>query len=241
MLFAVSQFVMTIKRKLLIAVAALIAAFSVSAQSVDAVKYADLARYNAANDSVTAAPKFVFIGNSITDNWAKFRPEFFAAKNYLGRGISGQTTSQMLLRFVADVVENHPSGVLILAGTNDIAENSGQYSEEFTFNNLRAMVMLAKSAGITPVMATLVPCSNFYWRSDIKDVAEKVQSLNSLIKAFAVEQGLYCIDWYPALVGKDGVSLNPDFTKDGVHPNVSGYEVMEALALPVLEQAIMFK
>lgn len=226
------------KRTLILLIATISIFISAAAQTVDAVRWSGMARY-AADNSAGSRPDYVFMGNSITDFWPGKSPEFFSAKNYIGRGISGQTTAQMLLRFVPDVIERSPKGVLILAGVNDIAENAGEYSEDFTFGNIRAMAMLARSAGIVPVLTTVLPCSTFYWRPDVKDASEKIQSLNSRIKAYAVEQGLYCIDWYPALVGTDARSINPQYSDDGIHPNATGYKIMEAVALPTLQQAII--
>ena len=224
---------------LLLVLAAALSSLTGSAQKTDAQAWAKIARYAADNTAVTAAPKYVFMGNSITEFWPEKDPGFFVANNIVGRGVAGQTSAQMLLRFVPDVVNLKPKGVLILAGINDIAENAGPYSEEFTMDNIRAMVLMARSAGIVPILATVLPASSIYWNKDVTDVSEKIQSLNGRIKTFAVEQGLYCIDWYPGLVGLDARSINPDFSDDGLHPNETGYAVMEALALPSLNAALL--
>ena len=199
--------------------------------------WAQFSTYSKQNQDVInhEKPKAVFMGNSITEGWAKFHPEFFAQNNFVGRGISGQTTYQMLLRFRDDVINLHPDFVVINGGTNDIAENNHSYNEDRTFGNIVSMTELAQANGIKVILTSLLPASGFYWRKTITDVPSKIQSLNNRIREYAQENNIPFINYYE-LMTRDNKSLNPDFTKDGVHPNLKGYAVMESLILPPLQK-----
>ena len=146
-----------------------IAAAMCVALAAHAVKddWAQLGRYVYQNAQLTKAPDVVFMGNSITDCWADSVPEFFADNNYAGRGISGQVSSQMLVRFRQDVINLKPKAVVILTGTNDIAENNGSMSNEGIMNNIISMCELAKANGITPILCSLLPCDHFYWMKNM--------------------------------------------------------------------------
>lgn len=200
--------------------------------------WAQLDRYAAANDSVAALPqqerRVVLMGNSITDFWPGMRPDFFAGSGFVGRGISGQTTYQFLVRFREDVVSLSPQIVVINGGTNDVAENTHTYSEERTFGNIVSMVQLARAAGITPVLGSVLPASHFYWNPQVNDVPAKIRALNARMAAYAEAEGLAYVDYHSALTDADG-ALRSEYSEDGVHPNAEGYAVMEALLLPVLE------
>lgn len=205
-----------------------------------AADWAQYGRYAAANDSVRAAAndgrRVVFLGNSITDNWAKFTP-FFADNGFIGRGISGQTTYQFLARFFPDVIELRPAVVVINGGTNDVAENTCPYNENTTFDNIKAMVAMSRRHGIRPVMTSVLPAAVFPWRKEISDAPEKIKALNERLKAYAAAEGIPFVDYYSLLVDSDGRSLPKSYGYDGVHPTVDGYAVMEAAVLPiVLEQ-----
>ncbi len=214
----------------------------VSSRGEDAAKWADLDRFAAANDSIIAAaayPRVVLMGNSITEMWPVRNPHLFTSNpDIVGRGISGQTSYQMLLRFSNDVIALHPKIAVISAGTNDIAENTGKYDEERTMANIKAMADLARANGIKPVLACVLPAGGFKWRPDIKDAMEKIQSLNGRIKEYAVANGIYFVDYYTPMVNSDHTAMNPAFAIDspGVHPNSDGYDIMEIMLLKTLKE-----
>jgi len=206
----------------------------VNAQS--AVDFANLARYKDDNTVILNSKKkvdVVFMGNSITEGWVKSHPEFFSENNYTGRGISGQTTSQMLLRFQNDVVALKPRLVVINAGTNDIAENTGIYNPDFTFNNIKAMADIAKSNGIKVIIASVLPAAAFPWRKEITDAPQKVDALNSKLKQYAQSNKLIFVDYNTAMRDAKG-GMREGLAKDGIHPTPSGYAVME----PIIKNAI---
>lgn len=186
-------------------------------------------RYAANNDSITARPKAVFMGNSITDNWAKFHPEFFAENNFVGRGISGQVTSQMLCRFQSDVIALRPKMVIIMAGTNDIAQNNGYISHEHILQNIQSMCELAKQNRIRPVLCSCLPAAAFKWRPEMKP-AEDIKRLNEMIKAYAKANKIKYIDYHSVLVDEHG-GLPKKYAADGVHPNMDGYAIMEQILI----------
>ena len=185
--------------------------------------------YAANNDSITARPKAVFMGNSITDNWAKFHPEFFKNNDFIGRGISGQVTSQMLCRFQSDVIELRPKIVVIMAGTNDIAQNNGYIAHEHILQNIQSMCELAKQNKIRPVLCSCLPAAAFKWRPEMKP-AEDIKRLNEMIKAYAKANKITYIDYHSALVDERG-GLPQKYAKDGVHPNIEAYAIMEKILL----------
>lgn len=218
------------------------AAMSLGVAGENAAGWAQFDRYSAANDSIIAAaayPRVVMMGNSITDVWPERNSHLFDTNpDIVSRGISGQTSYQMLLRFSSDVVALHPKIVVISAGTNDIAENAGPYDENRTMDNIAAMVDIAKANGITPVIACVLPAGGFKWRPSITDSMDKIQSLNSRIKAYAVSNGIYFVDYFTPLVNSDHTAMNPDFAVDtpAVHPNAAGYDIMEIVLLKVLKE-----
>mgnify|MGYP003532176122 FL=1 len=186
-------------------------------------------RYAADNDSITACPKAVFMGNSITDNWAKFHPEFFKTNDFIGRGISGQVTSQMLCRFQSDVIALRPRIVVIMAGTNDIAQNNGYIAHEHILQSIQSMCELAKQNKIRPVLCSCLPAAAFKWRPEMKP-AEDIKRLNEMIKAYAKANKITYIDYHSALVDERG-GLPQKYAKDGVHPNLEAYAIMEKILL----------
>lgn len=186
-------------------------------------------RYQSANDSIDYRPKAVLMGNSITDAWAKLHPEFFAENNFVGRGISGQTTAQMLCRFQADVVALRPRKVIILAGANDIAMNNGYISLEHIMQNIQSMCELAKHNKIKPVLCSCLPAAGFKWRPNLTP-AKDIIALNALIKAYAKANRIKYIDYHSALTDEIG-GLPSQYSNDGVHPTMAGYEVMEKILL----------
>ena len=202
--------------------------------------FANYKRYHEANlklpEPTRKECRVVFLGNSITDNWARMRPDFFAPNGFVGRGISGQTTYQFLLRFREDVINLHPRVLVLNGGTNDIAENTGPYDEDITFGNICSMVELARYHKIRVVLTSLLPAGSFPWRREIEHSMEKIRRLNARIKAYAEEHHLTYVDYFTPLLSDDGTALRADYSSDGVHPNVAGYEVMEALVLRALKK-----
>lgn len=215
------------KRILLLLFCVIVASLSIAQDD-----WAQHGRYAAHNDSLLVRPKAVLMGNSITDNWAKFHPEFFAENNFVGRGISGQVTSQMLCRFQADVIALNPKMVIIMAGTNDIAQNNGYISHEHILQNIQSMCELAKHNGIKPVLCSVLPAAAFRWRPDMRP-AEDIQRLNEMIKAYAKANKIKYVDYYSALVDDRG-GLPQKYAKDGVHPNMDAYLIMEEILLKTL-------
>lgn len=202
--------------------------------------WAFLARYRDANAAL-GAPKpgetrVVFMGNSITDAWAKSFPAMFPGKSYVGRGISGQTTPQMLVRFRQDVVALQPKVVVILAGINDIAGNTGPSTQAMIADNLMSMTEIAKANGIRVVLSSVLPAYDFPWRPGIGP-APKVVALNAWIKCYAAQAGAVYLDYYSKLADARG-GLSPEMASDGVHPTEAGYRIMAPLAEAAIQQAL---
>ena len=205
--------------------------------------WADLKRYR--DDDANIGPpaagekRVVFMGDSITDGWIRRAPEFFQGKPYFDRGISGQTTPQMLVRFRQDVVNLQPKVVVILAGTNDIAGNTGPATPEMIQDNLISMVDLALANGIKVVLSSITPADDFWWNPGTKP-ANRIAEMNSWIKAYAAKNGMVYLDYYSAMVGDNG-AMKREFTGDGVHPNPEGYAVMGKLAEKAIAAALAGK
>ncbi len=191
-------------------------------------------RYAEANDTITVAPKAVFMGNSITENWLKFYPDFFRSHGYAARGISGQTTYHMLARFHSDVVALKPKAVVILSGINDIARNSGIISLENIMGNIISMCDIARANGIVPILCSILPADRFSWRPDIKP-APLVVELNGMIKAYAQEAGLEYVDYYTSLADENG-ALKEGLSKDHCHPYPEVYVPMEETIVKAIEK-----
>lgn len=189
-----------------------------------------LGRYRDANAAITGPVDTVFIGDSITQGWFDMMPAFFSSGRH-GRGIGGQTTPQMLLRFRQDVIDLHPKVVQIMAGTNDIAGNTGPMTAAQTRANLMSMAELARAHGIRVILASIPPADHFPWRPGL-DTAPRIAELNAWMKDYAARTGATYADYWGAL--HDGQALRASLTYDGVHPNKAGYAVMA----PVAEAAI---
>jgi lysophospholipase L1-like esterase len=199
-----------------------------------------LARYHD-DDATLGDPRpgdarVVFLGDSITDGWGRIHGKFFPDQPWVNRGISGQTTPQMVLRFQQDVLALNPKAVVILAGINDIAGNTGPESLATIEDNFRSMVSLAKAAHVSVVLSSVLPAARFPWHPGIDPRAEVVK-LNSWIQQFAAEQKLVYLDYYPAMVAADG-GMKPELGVDGVHPNDAGYAIMEPLARAAVAKAL---
>ncbi|MDP4227024.1 MAG: SGNH/GDSL hydrolase family protein [Bacteroidota bacterium] len=205
-------------------------------EMVQAQDWPNFNRYRDENAKISAPgsgeKRVVFMGNSITDFWSRVNPEFFAGKPYINRGISGQTSPQMLVRFRADVIKLRPSVVVILAGTNDIAGNTGPSTLEMIMDNISSMSELAKANGIKVVLCSVLPVYDYPWRKGLNP-AEKIVSLNKMIKSYADTHACVYLDYYSSLVDSRK-GMKSEYSKDGVHPNKEGYMVMG----PLVEKAI---
>jgi len=202
----------------------------------DIPDWANFAKYEQANQD---APKgaVVFMGDSVTEGWAQKRPDFFKENGYLGRGIGGQTTSQMLVRFRADVIALQPRAVVILAGINDIAQNTGSIAVENTFGNIVSMSEIARANGVRPILCTVPPAQSIPWNPKIEAPAGLVIRLNEMLRQYAKEQGLPCVDYASALKDEHG-RIPEKYAPDEIHPISEGYQVMEELVQPVIEKEI---
>ncbi|WP_224490056.1 SGNH/GDSL hydrolase family protein [Robertkochia flava] len=199
----------------------------------------DLKRYAAANREIAEQqnyPKVVFMGNSITEVWADHHPEFFREHQIAGRGISGQTTPQMLIRFTPDVIDLRPKIAVILAGTNDIAGNTGYASVKMITDNIKAMAQLAQANGIRVVLCSILPVYDYAWRPGLEPV-EKISQVNAWIKDFAGENNHIYVDYFSAL-SDEKKGMKKIYSEDGVHPNAAGYRVMEPIVLKGIERAL---
>ena len=205
-------------------------------------QFANFKRYEPANKELPAPAKkekrVVFMGNSITEGWVKIHPEFFKENGYVGRGISGQTSYQFLLRFREDVINLKPKLVIINAGTNDIAENTGPYDIDITFGNIASMAEIAKANKIKVILTSVLPAAVFRWNKKITDAPDRIEALNAKIKEYAKANKIPYVDYYTPMVTGAERALNPDYSKDGVHPTLDGYIVMEALIKPVIDKAL---
>ena len=162
--------------------------------------------YKADNERIIANetyPKVVFMGNSITENWAYFHPEFFIAHNYLGRGIGGQTSAHMLVRFQSDVIDLHPQAVVIMAGTNDVAHNDFWVAPEQVVNNVVSMCTLARANGIIPIISSITPSTALVWRPEIKDAGQTIVEINRNLRAYAEANGIVYVDYHSALADEN--------------------------------------
>ncbi|HVN76279.1 MAG TPA: SGNH/GDSL hydrolase family protein [Thermoanaerobaculaceae bacterium] len=217
-----------------------LAASGKNADETPPADWAGLARYRADNVRLgrprPEEERVVFLGDSITEGWAAAVPSFFSGRPWLGRGISGQTTAQMLVRFRQDVVALRPRVVVILAGTNDLAGNGGPATPEMVFDNLVSMAEIARANGIRVVLASLLPALDFPWRRGLEP-APKIAALNALIRSYAERCGLVYLDYHSAMADRHG-GLRPELTSDGVHPNAAGYAVMGPLAEAAVRRAL---
>jgi lysophospholipase L1-like esterase len=192
--------------------------------------------YEKENESIHAAngkTTVVFYGNSITRNWYEMRPQFFDQNGFTGRGIGGQTSAELLVRMRQDVIDLHPKTVIIMCGTNDIAQNNGTISLEHTMGNIVSMCELAKANKIRPILCSALPARSFYWNPTVPDAPEQISRLNAMIKAYAEKSKITYVDYYSVMVAEDG-GLKAGLSNDEVHPLDAGYEIMEAIILKVL-------
>ncbi len=209
----------------------------ISFLQVDAVEkpdWAQLGHFQYQNATLKTSPLAVFIGDSVTDCWSDSVPEFFSENNYAGRGISGQVSSQMLVRFRQDVIELNPKVVVILCGINDIAENDGRMSNKGIVDNIKSMCELAEMHNITPILCSILPCDHFHWLRNMNIYpAGRVLQVNKLIETYAHEKGYEYVDYHTFMTTNKG-GMKPEYTFDCGHPNKKGFAVM----MPIIKKAI---
>ena len=201
----------------------------------------NLSRYQDENRSVRLPEKgkqrVVFMGDSITEEWSNLYPDYFDTEGYINRGIGGQTTPQMLIRFKPDVIDLEPDIVVILAGTNDIAGNTGDSNVKMITDNIFSMAELARAHQIKVVLSSILPVFEYEWAKEIKDVPATIDSVNDELKKYVNDHGLVYLDYFSSMVD-ERKGLNKDYTYDGVHPNQDGYILMSSLAQKVLSRLL---
>lgn len=197
--------------------------------------FPELSRYAADNARIHAAGEkvnIVFLGDSITEGWKSKRPGFFTPGR-VGRGIGGQTTPQMVLRMMADVVHLKPRFVHIMAGTNDIAGNTGKMTRDQSYDNFRMMAQIAKANGIGVILASVPPADHFPWRPGL-DVVGPIREINAWLQGYAKAERLTWVDYTPVLGDAKG-AMKPGLAYDGVHPTEAGYDAMATVIEPILK------
>ena len=216
---------------------ALLVALGSASPAAQPDDWASLARYREANRALAAkdARRVIFMGDSITEGWGS-QPFIRGNPHFVDRGISGQTAPQMLVRFRSDVVALRPAVVHVMAGTNDIAGNTGRESEDEIFGHIVSMVELARANHIKVILASVPPAADFWWRRGL-DPAPKIKSLNTRLKAYATRHGIVYADYWRVMSSGDG-AMKPAYSDDGVHPNVRGYEVMRPITQAAIARAM---
>ena len=193
----------------------------------------NLTRYKIKNFDLPAPQenekRVVFMGDSITEEWSKLYPSYFENRSYINRGIGGQTTPQMLIRFKQDVVDLMPTVVVILAGTNDIAGNTGPSNVKMITDNIFSMATIATANDIQVVLSSVLPVFRYEWSPEIVDPPSTIDAVNECLKEFSESNGFYYLDYFSEMVDNRN-GLKKEFTPDGVHPNEKGYELMSAIA-----------
>ncbi|WP_455628358.1 SGNH/GDSL hydrolase family protein [Parabacteroides chinchillae] len=222
-------------KKLIVSAICLLSATLISAQTPEYKDWANFGKFTKANTTVEK-PVAVFMGNSITEGWWNNNQDFFTSNNYANRGIGGQVTSQMLVRFRPDVINLHPKVVVILAGINDIAYNDYAVPLKNTFENIASMADLAQANNIKVILCSTLPAYEFPWRPGVKP-APLVKELNNMIKDYADKTGAIYLDYYTAMVDERG-GLSAENASDGVHPTTKGYKIMEPMVKAAIEKAL---
>ena len=216
---------------------------AIGAHAQNNADWANIKRYETANSNVQPpAPgekRIIYMGDSITDFWISNDSTFFKSNDYIDRGISGQTTGQMLVRFREDVIKLQPAVVVILCGINDIAQNNGPSKIEDVMGNIASMAELAKAHHIKVVLSSVTPAHNFSWRPAI-DPVPSIKALNEMIKDYADKNGFVYLDYFNALVD-DKQGMPKSLSNDGVHPTLAGYKIMEPLAEKAIAAALKKK
>ena len=221
----------------------IISGYTTKAQNPQSLTdWANLEKYYAQNQLLMSNAKnenrVVFMGNSITEFW-QYADDFFSTHGYINRGISGQTSPQMLVRFRPDVIALSPAVVVIMAGINDIAENTGPIALEDVMGNIASMAELAKAHNIKVILCSVLPAIDFNWRPGLEP-AEKIIRLNDMIQSYCKANDFFYLDYYSKMV--DGQKrMNKQYADDGVHPNLAGYKVMEPMVQEAIEVAMKRK
>ena len=201
--------------------------------------WANLKKYQKSNEELiktTDPNRVVFIGNSITEEWGRFDKDFFLNNAFVNRGIGGQTTPQMLIRFKPDVINLNPKSIVIMAGINDIAGNTGPITIENTAENIISMAEIAVASNISVYICSTMPAIDFPWSPGLEP-GPKVVRLNSVLKSYCAKKGIPYVDYYSVMADSNGGLKVPEFTSadDLVHPNLAGYKVMEKIILSSLD------
>jgi len=197
-------------------------------------------RFRADNERIAKSgnyPEVVFMGNSITEYWALYHPDFFREHRYCGRGIGGQTSTQMLARFTADVVNLRPKAVVVMAGTNDVAHNTYWVEPDRVVDNIVAMCQLARANDIVPLVSSIPPCAAFVWNPEIKDAAQTIVEINERLRTYAEANGIVYVDYHSALADEQG-AFPEKLSADGCHPNPDTYFIMEELVLKAIGEVL---
>ncbi len=208
------------------------------------IDYANLARYREENkalaEPVPGEQRVVFLGNSITEGWVNTDPAFFKDNDYIGRGISGQTSMQLLLRFRQDVVDLKPNLVVIHIGTNDVAENTGTYDADFTMHNIQSMVEIARANNIRVILASVLPATKFEWNRALGDRSGMIVALNTRLEDLSTKQGIPFVNYHSAMKNASN-GMDPNVAQDGVHPSEYGFWLMKKLITPVIQRELARK
>lgn len=198
-------------------------------------------RYKSHNELITQSDadkvRVVFIGDSITEGWVGSNPDFFSSNGFVGRGISGQTSPQLLVRFREDVIALQPQAVVIHIGTNDIGENTGPFEHHFTLGNIISMAELAQIHHIKVILASVLPASHIFWNAAALHVPEKIHRLNTALKNYAQKHHHAWLDYHTSMKNA-AQGLDPELAFDGIHPTRDGYQIMEKIALKVIKQVL---
>ena len=225
------------KRKFLLVIVALLSTIMCFGQNFQALQKKDwayLTRYAEENTKVTHKPLCILMGDSITEFWARQRPDFLANNDLLGRGIGGQTTSEMLVRFRQDVIELHPEYVALMVGTNDVAENNGKISLENMLDNIISMCELARANKIKVLLCSVSPCKEYSWRKEVEPMV-KIPAFNKLMQEYAATaKGVTYVDYFAALTDGNN-ACKPEYTVDNCHLTNQGYEVIEKILLQYIK------
>lgn len=208
--------------------------------NLHAQDWANLKRYQTENETINLPAKnekrVVFMGNSITEGWRNVHPEFFSENPYICRGIGGQTTPQMLIRFRQDVVNLKPKAVVILAGTNDIAGNTGPSTLEMIMDNLKSMAEIADENHIKVILCSVLPVKLYKWRPEV-EATQKVVDLNAMIKDYCKKKGFFYLDYFSAMATEENFMI-PEYTTDEVHVTKEGYAVMEEMVQKAINKVL---
>lgn len=207
-------------------------------EAIKTLDWGGLQKYEKANNELATKkdPDAVFIGDSITEGWSYYFSDFFGDNNYINRGISGQTTEQMLLRFRQDVINLNPKTMVILAGINDIAQNTKFYGVKVSAGNIFSMVELAQSHGIKPIICSVLPADRFEWNFSILP-ADLVIEMNQLLRSYAEDNQIIYLDYYAAMNNNNG-GLRPKLTNDGVHITREGYSLMNKMVKESINKSL---